>query len=739
MENKALFNTGFIGDSFLWWVGQIADDSTWRENINPGKFKKIEDIPGWGYRYKVRIIGYHDQAEDAIESDQLPWAQVMYPITAGGGQGGSVQTPAIKQGNFVFGFFLDGQDQQVPVIMGILGNNPQTGLEMKMGTSGGNNFTPQSHNANGSEKDRTKKVADENLASEKRDDGEIPTKESPVGVHQETASDKKREDVYTKKHALVCPDPHANMQNKAIDTAIENLTKKIEKSQKVLSSYADAVSLPTKEARKTIDDAVGESAKEISYYMRTIIGRVQNYSNQQFNDQTRDLLKISIPSSRIKLLEKNIDALNTLSCTFNNIFGSLEGIVGDSLASLLRNKKNNSKPRTSISSAAPTSTSPTVGIGTTQNIQNIPEATIIDSPQEGSVDSTIPQISEIDPTVSEIDPTVSEVQPDTLLDIPPLPPEGYYSPTPLCSSEELIGEVLGRCMNDIMSSYEGVIGPVVTEISDSISKYGSDSGRKLAGSSPTRRLQRTQGTGRLNNENVSKLAKSGKISDELTTTLASAFGVTSNASEARDYFRSNNFEAGLASLASLSGRDVSSISKSINLIGKGDLINGFESLKDILDVGSGILNGIGSAFDAIKSGNISGLVSSLNKIGNFNPSILNALTGSIPLNADSIIGNIGGSGPLGGMNMDIASAVGFFTSVSEFFDCDAKPDCSPNDTLTLQAGGSGKPGTVNPAEIARQATETVSKMETGLDSIDKLISKGSEIVQKKFNLPEGLV
>ena len=173
MENKALFNTGFIGDSFLWWVGQIADDSAWRENINPGKFKKIEDIPGWGYRYKVRIIGYHDQAEDAIESDQLPWAQVMYPITAGGGQGGSVQTPAIKQGNFVFGFFLDGQDQQVPVIMGILGNNPQTGLEMKMGTSGGNNFTPQSHNANGSEKDRTKKVADENLASEKRDDGQI--------------------------------------------------------------------------------------------------------------------------------------------------------------------------------------------------------------------------------------------------------------------------------------------------------------------------------------------------------------------------------------------------------------------------------------------------------------------------------------------------------------------------------------------------------------------------------------
>ena len=36
----------------------------------------------------------------------------MYPITAGGGQGGSFQTPALKQGNFVFGFFLDSQDRQ---------------------------------------------------------------------------------------------------------------------------------------------------------------------------------------------------------------------------------------------------------------------------------------------------------------------------------------------------------------------------------------------------------------------------------------------------------------------------------------------------------------------------------------------------------------------------------------------------------------------------------------------------
>ena len=76
---SSLFNPGFIGSSFHWFIGQVADDSTWRENLNPDKFEKTEDIPGWGYRYKVRIIAHHDQNESDIKAEELPWAQVMYP------------------------------------------------------------------------------------------------------------------------------------------------------------------------------------------------------------------------------------------------------------------------------------------------------------------------------------------------------------------------------------------------------------------------------------------------------------------------------------------------------------------------------------------------------------------------------------------------------------------------------------------------------------------------------------
>ena len=133
MEGGTLFNPGFLGSSFLWWVGQIADDSTWRDNINSGNYEDKYTVPGWGRRYKVRIIGLHDQGETDIPSDQLPWANIMYPVTGGGFQTNSGATSQLRQGNMVFGFFLDGQDQQVPVIMGVLGNNSQTELSQIIG------------------------------------------------------------------------------------------------------------------------------------------------------------------------------------------------------------------------------------------------------------------------------------------------------------------------------------------------------------------------------------------------------------------------------------------------------------------------------------------------------------------------------------------------------------------------------------------------------------------------------
>jgi hypothetical protein len=185
MSEGTLFNPGFLGASFNWWIGQIASDSTWRDNMLPGKFESKDQIPGWGRRYKVRIIGLHDQGETEIPSDQLPWAQIMYPVTAGGGQAHASQTANLRQGMFVFGFFLDEKEQQVPVIMGVLGNNAQTLLSTKTGdnrvtnTQSGSLATSGHAEPADGNKDPNIKVPDEGIVINKPKDPEQSKECSP--------------------------------------------------------------------------------------------------------------------------------------------------------------------------------------------------------------------------------------------------------------------------------------------------------------------------------------------------------------------------------------------------------------------------------------------------------------------------------------------------------------------------------------------------------------------------------
>ena len=147
VADSGLFNPEVYGDSSR-WQGQIADDSGWRDNISPGKIESPESTKGWGRRYKVRIMGIHDKEEESISSDQLPWAQVEMPITAGGGQAGASATPNIRQGMFVYGYFQDGAEQQVPIITGVLGHNATTELKQKIGETD-SNFAPISGYAEG--------------------------------------------------------------------------------------------------------------------------------------------------------------------------------------------------------------------------------------------------------------------------------------------------------------------------------------------------------------------------------------------------------------------------------------------------------------------------------------------------------------------------------------------------------------------------------------------------------------
>ena len=123
MIEQGLFKRHFVGrDGFIWWIGQVAPEESWDKNAPPQPQDDTTSIAGFGERCKVRIMGYHTADPGELPDDDLPWASQMYPVTAGGGSG-SWESSGLRGGTFVFGFFLDGEDAQVPVIMGCIGYN----------------------------------------------------------------------------------------------------------------------------------------------------------------------------------------------------------------------------------------------------------------------------------------------------------------------------------------------------------------------------------------------------------------------------------------------------------------------------------------------------------------------------------------------------------------------------------------------------------------------------------------
>ena len=114
------FKTNFIGrDGFVWWIGQIAPEEVWIENFGIS----TEESPKWGQRYKVRIMGYHPYSTAELDDKELPWAQVLNPPGNSGSQN-TGETIRLAQGDVVVGFFLDGHNAQVPMIIGAFANTP---------------------------------------------------------------------------------------------------------------------------------------------------------------------------------------------------------------------------------------------------------------------------------------------------------------------------------------------------------------------------------------------------------------------------------------------------------------------------------------------------------------------------------------------------------------------------------------------------------------------------------------
>ena len=101
----------FMGrDGFQWFVGVVED----------------RQDPKFLGRVKVRCLGYHPDDLTKLPTADLPWAHPMNPITSATVSGVG-QTPlGSVEGTWVVGFFQDGEEAQMPIIIGTLPGVPSS-------------------------------------------------------------------------------------------------------------------------------------------------------------------------------------------------------------------------------------------------------------------------------------------------------------------------------------------------------------------------------------------------------------------------------------------------------------------------------------------------------------------------------------------------------------------------------------------------------------------------------------
>ena len=101
-----------------WWIGQVTDPDKgeWRDCLESTQADDGDDI--YAFRCRVRIVGYHDCADDLPDKD-LPLAHILLPPNTAT-TGGCGETVQYQGGEVVVGFFMDGDDAQQPVIFGTL-------------------------------------------------------------------------------------------------------------------------------------------------------------------------------------------------------------------------------------------------------------------------------------------------------------------------------------------------------------------------------------------------------------------------------------------------------------------------------------------------------------------------------------------------------------------------------------------------------------------------------------------
>ena len=339
MLEQGLIKTHFLGkDGFIWWIGQVVDQTKWAANLPSTPVGFLRQQKGFDFRYKVRIMGYHTAVPGELTDDDLPWASVMLPVTAGT-SGGARQTPQLRQGNFVYGFFLDGEDAQTPIIMGVIGYNQYTAVMKNVPDTPFSPFSGYTvddtvpRDALGTTQEEGEAVSDD-VDKSKTNNKEVM--ESPAslvgrkdGASKEAADNESRPKIIPTISRCE-PAPIVGIQRE-----MKNMLAEVERIKKTANDWETKVSTKIDNIEKEIAKVKDNATKAIAGDVKRITGEIQKNALKKVNDTFKDNYHNVFPSQLGELKTKVEAANDELSCLFRNIMKNLTGMVGGFLNQII--------------------------------------------------------------------------------------------------------------------------------------------------------------------------------------------------------------------------------------------------------------------------------------------------------------------------------------------------------------------------------------------------------------------
>ena len=123
-----MYDNNFLGkNNFIWFNGVVEDRK------DPQKLGRL----------RVRCVGIHTDNKDDLPTADLPWSQLIHPITSSGISGLGHSPGFIVEGTWVFGYFRDGYAMQEPMVIGTLPGKPVELAETSKGFYDPNGVYPK--------------------------------------------------------------------------------------------------------------------------------------------------------------------------------------------------------------------------------------------------------------------------------------------------------------------------------------------------------------------------------------------------------------------------------------------------------------------------------------------------------------------------------------------------------------------------------------------------------------------